>query len=73
MSRISSSTVKFHVIESKYEGVPIVAQQVMKPTSIQEDEGSTPGQVQWAKGPACHELWCRLQMLLRSRIAVVVA
>ena len=51
-------------------GVPVVAQQVKNPTSIQEDVGSMPGLAQWAKGPAllCH----RSQMWLGSCVAVAV-
>ena len=33
-------------------GVPIVAQQLVNPTSKQEDVGSIPGLAQWAKDPA---------------------
>ena len=52
----------FIIIE--YIGVPIVAQQVKNLTSIHEDVGAIPGLIQ---------LWCRLQMGLRSGIAVAVA
>ena len=33
-------------------GVPVVAQWVKRPTTIHEDEGSTPALAQWVKDPA---------------------
>ena len=33
-------------------GVPVVAQRVTNPTSIQEDESLIPGLAQWVKDPA---------------------
>ena len=52
-------------------GVPVVALRVKNLTSIHEDAILT-----WISGlriQQCGELWCRLQMQLRSHIAVVMA
>ena len=53
-------------------GVPVVAQQFTNLTGIHENTSSIPGPAQWVEDPRCHELWCRLQMWLRSSIAVAV-
>ena len=55
---------------SRGPGVPVVAQQVKNPTSIQEDAGSVPGLASGLMIPRCCELWWRLQMRLRSHVAV---
>ena len=38
--------------KTQNRGVPIVAQQVLNPTSILEDAGLIPGLTQWVKDPA---------------------
>ena len=45
----------------------------MNPTRNHEVVGSIPGLVQWVGTQCCYELPCRLQMQLRSHVAVPVA
>ena len=48
-----------------------MAQWVTNPTGIYEDEGSIPG-LSGSRSWCCRELWCRLQMQLKSHVAVAV-
>ena len=41
-------------------------------TSIHEDVGLIPGPLSGLRIWHCHDLWCRLQMQLRSGVAVAV-
>ena len=42
-------------------------------TSTHEDKSSIPGLGEWAKDLALPQVWCRLQMRLRSSVAVAMA
>ena len=58
--------------KKKISDVPVVAQQVMNPTSICEDSGLIPGLTHGLRIQHCCELWCRSQTALGSGVAVAV-
>ena len=65
-----------YVIKSiiKYTlGVPLVAQWLTNLTRNHEVWGSIPGLLSGLRIYCCHELWCRSQTCLGSRVAVALA
>jgi len=60
-----------HFLKKKDKGVPSVAQQLTNPTRMRMRVQSL-ALLSGLRIQCCHELWCRLQMRLRSRVAVAV-
>ena len=53
-------------------GVPFIAQQLRNLTRIDEDAGLIPASLGRLRIQRYHELWCRSQTQLRSRVAAAV-
>ena len=65
-----------HLTEYLYQkthfGVPVVAQWLTNPTRNHEVAGSVLPLLSGLTIWRCHELWCRLQTRLGSRVAVAL-
>ena len=61
------------VKRSEDAGVPFAAQQLTNRTRTPEDPDLIPDLTPWVGVQRCGELWCRLQMQLRSPVALVMA
>ena len=69
---ISQALMRGSCCVKKLEGVPVVAQWLMNPTGVHEDTGLIPGLAHELRIQCCRELWCRLEMWLRSCVNVAV-
>ena len=62
--------MKENNIQNNYQGVPVVAQPVKNPTSVQEDEVRPRASLNGLRIRCCHKLWPRSWMRLGSGIAM---
>ena len=69
---IYSCCLSFTILLKCLEGVPVVLQHVVNLTSISEDVRQSLAMLRESRLHHCSELWSRLQMWLRSGIAVAV-